>query len=342
MQAKAVALILFFCVAAAEAQEKFEVKVANFIPAQHFVSKWLVTWGEKLEKSSGARLVFKHFPGGQMGPAPAHYDLSRNGQAEISLFLHGATPGRFPLSELTHLPYVVGSAEIGTKVINDSKLRSTYLDAEHRGVKVLLLFTHQPGNVFTTAKPIRAIEDMKGMRIRFASSTIRDFIATIGGAPIGVPSGEQLEQLQKGVIDGTFIDYGGAGIAFKMAGTIKYATEMYSFVSSFGLAMNPQFHDRLPEDLRKLIANSLVAVEKEVGSGFDATDDEGKAALVKGGAEAIRLSKDQDSKFRQAGMRVTEEKLKELEAKSLPARKVYALIQSLSEQHAKTSKSFWH
>ena len=37
----------------AYAQEKFEVKVAEFVGAQHFMSKWLVGWGEKLEKASG-------------------------------------------------------------------------------------------------------------------------------------------------------------------------------------------------------------------------------------------------------------------------------------------------
>ena len=122
--------------APAAAQEKHEVKVAAFVGAQHFMSKWLVQWGEKLEKASGGRLVFKHFPGASMAPVPGHYDLAASGRAEVSWFLHGSTPGRFPLTELTHLPYVVGSAEIGTKTINDAQLRAKYLDAEHRGVKV--------------------------------------------------------------------------------------------------------------------------------------------------------------------------------------------------------------
>jgi TRAP-type transport system periplasmic protein len=71
------------------------------------------------------------------------------------------------LTELIQLPYLVGSAEIGTKVLNDPVLRAHYLDAEHKGVKVLLLFTHQPGNVHTTKKAIHAVEDMRGLRIRF-------------------------------------------------------------------------------------------------------------------------------------------------------------------------------
>src|SRR5919201_2004012 len=112
--------------------------------------------------------------------------------------------------------------------------------------------------------PSCTADDMKGLRIRFSSPTIREFVAKLGGTPVGVPPPDQLEQLQKGTIDGTFIDYGGAGVAFKMAGTIKYSTEMYSYVSSFGVAMTPDFYSKLPADLRKLVDESVKGVEKEV------------------------------------------------------------------------------
>ena len=307
----AAALAAALC-SAAQAQDKFEVKVAEFVGAQHFMSKWLVAWGEKLEKASNGRLTFKHFPGATMAPVPGHYDLAASGRAEVSWFLHGATPGRFPLTELTHLPYVVGSAEIGTKVINDPQLRGKYLEAEHRGVKVLLLLTHQPGNIHTTKKPIRTADDLKGLRIRFSSPTIKEFVAALGGTAVGVQPNEQLEQLQKGTLDGTFIDYGGAGIAFKMAGTLKYSTEMYSYISSFGVAMNPEFYGKLPADLKKLVDASTRGVEKEVGEGWDALDTIGKKLIIDGGGEAIRLSKAEDERFRKVGAQVTEAKLKEL------------------------------
>jgi TRAP-type C4-dicarboxylate transport system substrate-binding protein len=328
--------------APALSQQKIEVKVAEFVGAQHFMTKWLVQWGEKLEKASGGRLAFKHFPGSQMGPTPVHYDLARTGQADVSWFLHGGTPGRFPLTEISHLPYMVGSAEIGTKVLNDAQLRAKYLDKEHRGVKVLLLLTHQPGNIHTTRKPIRTADDLKGLRIRFSSPTIKEFVAALGGTAVGVQPNEQLEQLQKGTLDGTFIDYGGAGIAFKMAGTLKYSTEMYSYISSFGVAMNPEFYGKLPADLKKLVDASMKGVEKEVGEGWDALDTIGKKLITDGGGEAIRLSKAEDQRFRKVGAQVTEAKLKELEAKGLPARAVHRMMKELSEKHAKSSRNFWN
>jgi len=319
-----------------------ELKLAYFVGDQHAMSQWLVKWANNVERESGGRITVKRFPGSQMGPVQQHYDFVRTGQADVAWFLHGATPGRFPLTEIVQVPYLVGSAEIGTKVLNDSELRSKYIDAEHRGVKVLLLLTHQPGNVHTTKKPIRTIEDMKGLRLRFASPTIRDFIAALGGTPVGVVPTEQVEQLQKGTIDGVFIDYGGAGIAFKMGGILKYSTEMYSYVSSFGVAMNPDFWNTLPPDLQALVTKSMTGVEKEVGEAWDALDVPGKKALVDGGAEAIRLSAEENAKFRKIGAEVAEAKVNELESKGMPARAIYTMMKSLAEKHAKTSKNFWN
>lgn len=335
------AILATSIVTAAHAQQKIEMKLAYFVGDQHAMSQWLTRWAEQLEKTSNGRLVVKRFPGSQMGPAPQHYDFARTGQADVVWFLHGGTPGRFPLTELIQLPYLVGSAEAGTKVLNDAALRSKYLDAEHKGVKVLMLFTHQPGNVHTTKKPIRTADDMKGLRIRFASPTIRDFVAALGGTPVGVQPTEQVEQLQKGTLDGVFIDYGGAGIAFKMGGILKYSTEMYSYVSSFGLAMNPDFYAKLPPDLQKLVVDTTTDKEKEIGEAWDRLDIPGKKALIDGGAQAIRLSPEENAKFRRVGAEVSEAKVKDLEGKGLPARAVLDMLKALAEKHAKTSKSFW-
>ena len=326
----------------ASAQQPIELKLAYFVGDQHAMSQWLIKWANGLEKDSGGRIVVKRFPGSQMGPVQQHYDFARTGQADVSWFLHGATPGRFPLTELVQVPYLVGSAEIGTKVLNDAELRSKYLDAEHKGVKVLLLLTHQPGNVHTTKKAIRTTDDMKGLRLRFASPTIRDFVAALGGTPVGVLPTEQVEQLQKGTIDGVFIDYGGAGIAFKMGGVVKHSTEMYSYVSSFGVAMNSEFWTKLPPDLQALVTKSMVGVEKDVGEAWDSLDVPGKKFIMDGGGEAIKLSPEENAKFRKIGAEVAAAKVKELDGKGLPASAVYDTMKSLSEKHAKTSKNFWN
>jgi TRAP-type C4-dicarboxylate transport system substrate-binding protein len=336
------AALLLAGTASAQAQQRFEMKLAYFVGDQHAMSQWLIKWSEGLEKDSGGRITVKRFPNAQMGPTPQHYDFARTGQADVSWFLHGGTPGRFPLTEIVNLPFMVGSAEIGTKVLNDAELRSKYLDAEHRGIKLLMLLTHQPGGPHTTKKPIRTLDDFKGLRLRFASPTVRDLVAGLGATPVGVPPTEIAEQLQKGTIDGTFIDYGGAGIAFRLGGIVKYSTELYAYVTSFGVGMNEDFWDKLPADLKKLVMDSVTGKEKEVGEAWDALDVPGKKLLMDGGGEAIKLSVAESEKVRKIGAEVSEAKIKELQDKGLPARQVYDMMRALATKHAATSKNFWN
>jgi TRAP-type transport system periplasmic protein len=327
---------------AVQAQQKMDMKLAYFVGDQHAMSQWLIKWSEGLEKGSGGRIAVKRFPSAQMGPTPGHYDFARTGQADVAWFLHGGTPGRFPLTEIINLPFMAGSAEIGTKVLNDPGLRAKYLDAEHKGLKMLMLFTHQPGGPHTTKKAIRNLDDFKGLRLRFASPTVRDLVQALGATPVGVPPTEFSEQMQKGTIDGGFIDYGGAGIAFKLGGIVKYSTELYCYVTSFGLGMNEDYWAKLPPDLKKLVTDSVTGKEKEVGEAWDGLDVPGKKALLDGGGEAIRFSAGDNERVRKIGAEVSQAKVKEYEGKGLPGRAVYDEMRALAEKHAKTSKSFWN
>ena len=336
------ALLAFGAGAGAQAQQKVEMKLAYFVGDQHAMSQWLIKWSEQLEKGSGGRIAVKRFPGAQMGPTPGHYDFARTGQADASWFLHGGTPGRFPLTEIINLPFMAGSAEIGIKVLNDAELRAKYLDAEHKGVKVLMLFTHQPGGPHTTKKAIRSLDDFKGLRLRFASPTVREFVQALGATPVGVPPTEISEQLSKGTIDGAFIDYGGGGIAFKLGGIVKYSTELYAYVTSFGLVLNEEFWAKLPPDLKKLLTDTTTGKEKEVGEAWDGLDVPGKKALMDGGGEAIRFSAAENDKVRRIGAELSEKHIKELDAKGLPASAVYNSMRALSEKASKTSKNFWN
>lgn len=335
--AAAVALL-----AAAPAAQAAEFKLGHFVIPQHPYSKLLQDWADLVGKKSEGKIKITVYPNQQLGPGPRYFDLARTGQADITWFVHGFTPGRFPLTELSNMPYLFGSAEIGTKVMNEPALRA-HLDKEHQGLKVLMLLTHQPGNVHMARKPIRTADDFKGTRIRFASSVIREFIGELGGTPVGVPSPEIVENMQKGTLDGAFIDYGGAGIAFRLGPVTKYTTEMYSYVASFGLAMNQRSWDSLDAAGKKLMEDALAEVGGPVaaGRGFDNIDVAGKDAMIKAGTEIVTLSPEEDRKFRDAGAKVAERLLAEMEKKGQPARIVYALMKELAAKHEATSKNFW-
>ena len=324
----------------AHAQEPIDMKIAVWIGDQHPVGQWIARWSEQLQKDLGGRVKVRRFPASQMGPAPQHYDLARTGQADLAYFSHGLTPGRFPLTELVNLPYMVGSGEIGTKVLNEPELRTKYLDAEHKGTKVLWFMTHQPGGLHTAKRPVRSLEDMKGLRIRFPSTPIRDLLRAMGATPVGVPPTEVSEQIQKGVIDGAMTDYGGAALALQLAGIVKYTTELYVYVTSFGFTMNEAYWAKLPPDIQKYILDTTSGREKEIGSLLDDLDPIGKKMLLDQGGRAEALPAAEDAKVRKIAAEVSQQLIKDLDAKKLPATEVVALMRTYSEKHAKTSRNF--
>ena len=91
--------------------ETINLKVATFVTPKHGMSQWIEKWAGGLEEKSAGRLKFEILHGAQMGPPPAYYDLAANGQADITWVLHGATPGRFKLTEVSNMPFLFCSAE---------------------------------------------------------------------------------------------------------------------------------------------------------------------------------------------------------------------------------------
>jgi TRAP-type C4-dicarboxylate transport system substrate-binding protein len=333
---------LALALATPAAAQEVNLKLAHFVIPQHPYSKYLQEWTDLVTKKSDGKIKFAIFPNAQMGPPPRYYDIARTGQADLTWLVHGFTPGRFPLTDVSNVPYLFGSGEIGAKVLNEPAVRA-YLDKEHVGVRALAIYTHQPGVIHTAKVPVRKVEDLKGLRIRQGSPAVGLYIAALGGTPVGLPPTEIVENMQKGTLDGAFIDYGGAGVAFRMGPVTKYTTEMYSYVLSFCTCMNQRAWESLGAANQKILTDAMEELggTGEHGRRFDAIDAPGKEAMVKAGMEPIKLAPEEEARFRKVAAEVTEKMLADLEAKGQPARAVHKLMVELAAKHEKTSKSFW-
>ena len=324
----------------ARSQNVYELKLGHFISPKHIFAEYLQKWADELKTKSSGKLSITIFPANTMGPVQNYYDYARTGVADITWYLTGATPGRFPLTEIIQMPYMVGSSEIGTQTLNDPEVLKL-LEPEYQGVKILYLLTTQPGVLLTSKMPVRKVDEMKGMRVRFASATIKSFIAALGATPVGVPPSGIADALQKGTIDGCFTDYGGAHTAFRLGGLVKYSTDIYAYVSSFGVVMNPASYAKLPPELQKLIDDTTRPRLAEIGKLWDSADAPGKQYLVSEGDTPITLSKEEDTRFKKIGAEDTARVLKELDEKGQPASKVHAAMRTAADKYAKNSFSFW-
>ncbi|MDB5595554.1 MAG: putative C4-dicarboxylate-binding periplasmic protein [Hyphomicrobiales bacterium] len=271
--------------------QTYELKVSHYLPPNHTFQKELVRWGEDLAAQSGGRLKLNIFPASQLGPVNRQFDLARNGVVDIAVGLHGATPGRYPLTELVSLPYSAPSAGSNSAVTSKrlTELAPTYLAAEHQGLKILWMAVTNPLMFHTANKQIKSVQDFKGLRIRYAGEQFAQIIPALGAVPLAVPPAETADGLSKGIIDGATFPYE-ATMSFDLGTVVKYSLEPGVSTASFAVVMNPAKFDSLPADLKALIEKTTgPAMAEKFGAAFDENEKAGRAYMLSKNVQIVTL-----------------------------------------------------
>ena len=165
MKKALLAVLLAAWAAPALAQEKtFELKISHWVPASHPLQKALEDWGASVEKASGGTIKSRVFPAQQLGKAFDHYDMARDGIADVTYVNPGYQPGRFPIIGAGELPFLMSDAKGGSMGL-DAWYRK-YAEKEMKDVKFCLAFIHAPSSFHSRTKKIVVPDDIKGMKIR--------------------------------------------------------------------------------------------------------------------------------------------------------------------------------
>ena len=164
----AVALVTFtsFVVAFyAHGQTKpIELSYSSFFPATYALGQSATDWAKEVEKRSNGRVkITLHHSGTLTGPTTC-YEGVVNGISDIGQSVLSYTRGRFPLMEVLDLPGYPLSAQVTTKVCDE--FYKKFKPKEFADTHVLYMHAHIPGTIATVNKPIRSLEDLKGLKIR--------------------------------------------------------------------------------------------------------------------------------------------------------------------------------
>ena len=312
------------------AQGVVELKVSHYLPPNHTVHKELTRWAEELAAKSNGKLKLTVFPSGQMGPITRQFDLARTGVADMAFFLHGATPGRFALTELSQLPYTFtpdASATLKPLSTSESSAVLTGLSGqlakEHEGTRILYLIATPSLSLFFNKVKVHTPADMKGLRIRHNGPLPAKMVELWGATPASVAPVELADALEKGTVDGMVFNYEAAQ-SFQMAQAIKTVTELNAAAATFALVMNAKKYESLPADLRKLIDDSTgVEGARRVGAKYDEAEAAGRKYMVDNKVEIITPTAEEQQAFKKPVMPLVAQTIKAVQDKGLPARKFY-------------------
>ncbi|MEP7032061.1 MAG: TRAP transporter substrate-binding protein, partial [Pseudolabrys sp.] len=218
----------------------------------HPLQKALEEWGASVEKDSGGTIKSKVYPSQQLGKAFDHYDMARDGIADLTYINPGYQPGRFPIIAAGELPFLMANAK-GGSVALDSWYRK-YAAKEMKDVKFCLAFVHDPGAIHSVSKKVMVPADIKGMKIRPAQGTIAEFVTLLGGNNVQASAPEVREVLSKGVADAVTFPWGSI-ILFGIDKVTKYHMDVPLYVTTFAFVFNQAKYNQMSASQKKVIDN---------------------------------------------------------------------------------------
>jgi TRAP-type C4-dicarboxylate transport system substrate-binding protein len=294
------ALLLAASVTPAFAQEKnFDLKISHWVPASHPLQKALEDWGAAVEKESGGTIKYHVYPAQQLGKAKDHYDMARDGIADVTYVNPGYTPGVFPIIAAGELPFLMSNATGGSEGL-DAWYRK-YAPKEMKDVKFCLAFIHSPSAFHSRTKKIVVPEDVKGMKVRPADATMADLVTLLGGTNVQTSAPEVRDTIERGVADAVTFPWGSL-VLFGIDKVTKYHMDAPLYVTTFVLVMNKDTYNAMSDRQKKAIDdNCNTEAAGRVGKPWGDFEDAGLGKVkAEPGQEVYTLTADQLAQWKKA------------------------------------------
>ena len=240
-------------------------------------------WAAAVEKATNGRVKMQMLAKHPVAPQGT-FDGVRDGVMDVSYVTASYTPARHPLPLLAELPGSGGTAEINSVAFSRIHWKHLHKAGEYKGVKLLGVFTHGPGQMFLVKKPVNSVADIAGMKIRSGGGISEASAKALGASPLVKPAPESYEILASGVADGTFFPSESIK-SFNLDKVVKHATIFPGgfYSSAFGFFMNEEKWNKLSkQDQDAINSVSGEALARLAGQAWDAAD--------KGGMEALRAA----------------------------------------------------
>ncbi len=272
---------LAFSAAGSAAAQETTLRLSNWLPPSHPIVKDIVVpWAENVEAATEGRVTVQILDA-PLGPPPAHFDLAATGAADVTYAPHGYTPGRFGLTDIAELPLITPSStalSVAYQRLHEEMLTEAN---EHQGVKVLSVFTHGPGHLFTTGAEVSPLDAVDGLKIRVGGPLPSQLAEKMGMVPLQSPSTQTYEVLSGGVADAIYFPYESITF-FNLDSLVSKALRVDGglYNTSFFMVMNQGRWDALSDADKAAIEEvSGEALARMAGAAWDAADEAGLAAM---------------------------------------------------------------
>ena len=313
-----------------------ELKLATFVPTTGVEYKGVLdAWAKMVEKNTSGRVKVRIYPSEALAKQKDIYDNVISGFADLGNFNQWASPGRFPLSDVIEMPLSPWSSDVRHANFVLQKLYDEgYIKDDYKQVKMIALHNITPYFIHSTKKPIRKLEDFKGIKIAAPGTIAQMVTAALGATPINVPAPELYLALQRGVVDCTIWSWTGLN-TFNLHELTKYHTWVGVNISAFAIVMNREkWNSFSPADQNIIDGVSGLFLAKLAGKAWYEEDMSSvEKAKKMAGVEIIRLPEEELQRWRVEVQPIRDKWIQNMESKGLPGKQLVDAAMRISKEY---------
>jgi TRAP-type transport system periplasmic protein len=295
---------VFFCVAAsmvvALALTGFIIRESRALASDTVVIRAIAAWPvscdcdtmymkyiQEINKRGKGRLQIRFLGGPEVMPAFEQFQALRTGIADMthtapSYFagetIEGSGMDLIDPVDLKRYLKALRSTD-ALKIINrayEEKSSTHYLGITVGGTGFRFLMT----------KPIKTLDDLRGMRIRVFGSQGAKAVQYFGASPQTIAANELYTALQRGVVDGAIRAPNDAW-SFGERDVYKTMVNPPLQLSAGGLFIATRVWNKLPQDLKELLSSVVIDFEPKVLGYYEQQDSKAIKNLEKNGMKAV-------------------------------------------------------
>lgn len=325
----AAALALF---AGSAVAQEHNLKFSYWVPASHPLNPTgFQVWADSIREASKGSIDFTFFPSQQLGKAPDHYDMARDGIAEFTFIQPGYQAGRFPIIAAGELPFHTTNAVEGSRALDE--WYRAYAETEMNEVKFCMVFFHDPGT-FHSKTPIVAPADVEGLNVRPAHATMGRFVSLLGGSSVQVSAPEARDALSKGAADAITFPWNSI-ILFGIDKVTTHHLDMPFYGATHAIVMNKGAYESMSDANKKVIDDHCTSEwSQKVATGWAEWEADGRRIMAESGEHELHEpTAEQVQDWQKAAAPLVKTWKEDVAAKGVDADKAYADFVSTLEKY---------
>lgn len=253
-------------------------------------------WLAQVTKATNGRVQLQAYWNQSLFKVQDAWTDSENGVADVTWMANGIFASLTPLANVVTLPFLpFKSAEQASGIIWQLYQKYPTMASEFKANHVLIIYGSQPFFLATSKKQIKTMNDWKGLKLRTLAGPPVDLVKDLGAVPLTVPIQDLYLDLQKGVVDGSLVNWE-AMMSFRLYEVVKYYTYVPLTVAYFSVVMNNNSWNKLPPDVQQEI-NSVSGLQGALFWGknmFDSATEAGHQVVKQKGYPMVEYTVPQD------------------------------------------------